>query len=48
VYGEVPPVTVEEKLNKVLTAPVVGPVILTVNAAGEITTSWNAVLVAPL
>jgi hypothetical protein len=31
-----------------LTVPVVGPVIPTVNAKGEIATSWNAVFVAPL
>ena len=47
-YGDVPPVTVEEKLAATLTVPVVGPLILTVNARGEIVTSWKAVFVAPL
>ena len=48
VYGDVPPVTVELKLSATLTVPVVGPVMLTVNAAGEMVTSWNAPFVAPL
>jgi hypothetical protein len=48
VYGDVPPVTVEEKLAALLTVPVVGPVMLTVKAAGETATSWNAAFVAPL
>jgi len=48
VYGEVPPVTVEVKLCNTLTVPVVGPLILTVNARGEIVISWNVVFVAPL
>src|SRR2546425_7377553 len=46
VYGDVPPVTVEVKLSEVFTVPVVGPLILTVNANGEMVTSWNAVLLA--
>jgi hypothetical protein len=48
VYGDVPPVTVEVKLCRALTVPVVGPLTLTVNARGEIVISWNVVLVAPL
>jgi hypothetical protein len=48
VYGVVPPDTVDEKLSRVLTVPVVGPVTLAANARGEIVTSWNAVLLAAL
>ena len=43
VYGDVPPETVDEKLSEVLMVPEVGPVMLTVNASGEIVTSWNVV-----
>ena len=43
VYGVVPPVTVEVKLNEVLTIPVVGPLTLAASASGEMVTSWNAV-----
>ena len=38
----------EVKLCRALTVPVVGPLILAVNASGEIVTSWNAVFVAAL
>jgi len=48
VYGEVPPVTVEVKLCRALTVPVVGPAILAVSASGEIATSWNATAVLAL
>jgi hypothetical protein len=48
VYGDVPPVTVEVKLCNTLTVPVVGPLMLTVNARGEIVISWNVVFVAAL
>ena len=48
VYGDVPPVTVEVKLCSTLTVPVVGPLMLTVNARGEIVISWNVVFVAAL
>jgi hypothetical protein len=48
VYGDVPPVTVEVKLCRALTVPVVGPLILAANASGEIVISWNADLIAPL
>ena len=40
--------TVEVKLCRALTVPVVGPLILAVNASGEIVTSWKAVFVAAL
>ncbi len=42
VYGDVPPVTVEVKLCRTLTVPVVGPLILTTNGDAEIATKWNA------
>jgi hypothetical protein len=48
VYGEVPPVTVEVKLCRALTVPVVGPAILAVSVSGEIVTSWNATAVFAL
>jgi len=41
-------VTVEVKLCRALTVPVVGPAMLAVSASGEIVTSWNAVFVAAL
>jgi hypothetical protein len=42
VYGDVPPVTVEVKLCRALIVPDVGPLMLAVNASGEIVTSRNA------
>ena len=48
VYGVVPPVTVEVKLNDVLTVPEVGPLMLAVSARGVMVTSWNVVLLAAL
>ena len=40
--------TVELKLVAAFTVPVVGPVILAVNASGEIVMSWKVLAVAPL
>jgi hypothetical protein len=42
VYGDVPPVTVELKLNSVLTEPEVGPVMETVRGVEEMLIKWNA------
>ena len=43
-----PPVTVEVKLCRALTVPVVGPLILAANGVAEIAISWNVDLVAAL
>jgi hypothetical protein len=48
VYGEVPPLTVELKLNSVLTEPEVGPVMETVRGVDEMLIKWNAKAVLPL
>ncbi len=48
VYGEVPPETVEVKLNSWFTVPVVGPVTLTASGVDMILTSWNVDAVLPL
>jgi hypothetical protein len=48
VYGEVPPVMVEVKLNEVLTVPVVGPLTLAVNGSGDMVTYWKADAFVPL
>src|SRR6266852_7171699 len=46
VYGDVPPVTVEVKLCRTLTVPVVGPPMLAANGVEEIVISWNVVFAA--
>jgi hypothetical protein len=48
VYGVVPPVTVEVKLCKTLTAPEAGPPMLAVSARGEMVTNWNVTTVFAL
>ena len=48
VYGDVPPETVDVKLNEVLTVPVVGPLTDAVRGVAEIVISWNVVLLAAL
>jgi len=48
VYGDVPPLTVEEKLRRVLIVPEVGPVMLAVSASGVTATNTKVVAVLAL
>jgi hypothetical protein len=47
-YGDVPPLTVELKLNAVLTEPDVGPMMETVRGVDEMLMRWNAEAVLAL